>query len=118
MTMVSRSSTTSKESNLQDRIRQVIRKIPKGRVAGYGQIAALAGNPRAARLVVWTLNASRNEKLPWFRVINSQGKIALKPGQGYELQRALLVEEGIVFSDSGKIDLGRFQWRPKKIVLR
>ena len=69
----------------------VLKKIPRGKVVTYGLVAAMAGNPRGARQVVRTLNtASEKDKLPWHRVINSQGKISLKPGQGYELQKSLL----------------------------
>jgi methylated-DNA-protein-cysteine methyltransferase-like protein len=90
-----------------------IKKIPRGKVATYGQIAALAGNPRAARQVAWVLHsASDKEKLPWQRVINSRGGISLPRYGGYELQRALLVKEGVKFDADERIDLERFQWRP------
>jgi methylated-DNA-protein-cysteine methyltransferase-like protein len=89
----------------------LIKRIPRGKVASYGQIAALAGNPRGARAVIWLLHSSSDkEKLPWHRVINSRGTISLQPGQGYEEQRALLESEGVEFGLQGKIDLKRFQW--------
>jgi methylated-DNA-protein-cysteine methyltransferase-like protein len=95
------------------RIAQVIKRIPAGRVASYGQIAALAGNPQGARQVVWTLNALwEKEKLPWHRVINAQGRISL-PGKGGELQRTLLEQEGVGFDERGRIDLKRFGWNPR-----
>jgi methylated-DNA-protein-cysteine methyltransferase-like protein len=91
----------------------LIKRIPKGKVATYGQIAALAGNPRAARAVVWLLHSSSvKEKLPWHRVINSRGTISLKPGYGYEEQRALLEGEGIDFGLYGRTDLNKYQWQP------
>jgi len=91
-----------------------IKKIPRGKVTTYGQIAALAGNPRAARQVAWVLHsASDKEKLPWQRVINSQGGISLPHYGGYELQRALLVKEGVKFDAADRIALARFQWQPK-----
>lgn len=94
----------------------VIKKIPCGRVASYGQIAALAGNPRAARQVVRALHSkSGKEKLPWHRVINSKGTISLPAGAGYELQKALLIKEGVQFDESDRVDLARFQWIPRKI---
>ncbi len=90
-----------------------IKRIPRGKVATYGQIAAMAGNPRAARQVVRTLHTSSDKaELPWHRVINSQGRISLKPGQGYELQRTLLEEEGIRFDLRGSIDLKLYLWSP------
>ena len=93
---------------------KLIKKIPKGKVATYGQIAAMAGDPRGARQVSWILHSSSDkEKLPWHRVINKQGKISLPPDSGYEIQREKLEKEGIVFSLRNSIDLKRFLWRPK-----
>ena len=91
-----------------------IKKIPRGRVATYGQIAALAGNPRAARQVARALHSSSgSRKLPWHRVINSAGRISLPAGRGHELQRALLEDEDVVFGVSGRIDLKKYGWRPR-----
>ncbi len=89
----------------------LLKKIPMGKVATYGQIAALAGSPRAARQVVRILHSSSKKyNLPWHRVINSQGKISLKPNQGYEIQKALLVKEKVKFSLSEQINLNKYQW--------
>lgn len=91
----------------------VIKSIPFGKVATYGQIAMLAGNRFGARQVVWILNSmSEKEKLPWHRVINSQGKIALKRGAGFEIQKQLLLNEGIKFDKADKIDLKLYLWQP------
>jgi len=99
--------------SFHQRVIDVIKSIPKGKVATYGQIAALAGNPRAARMVVRVLHSSSGkEKLPWHRVINSKGSISLKPGTGYEVQKVLLKKEGIVFKEDDTIDLKRFLWKP------
>ena len=92
----------------------ILKKIPKGKVATYGQVATLAGSPRAARQVVRILHSSSKKyKLPWHRVINSQGKISLLPNQGYEIQKALLVKEKVKFSLYEQIDLEIFQWEPE-----
>lgn len=92
----------------------IIKRIPRGKVATYGKIAAYAGNTRAARQVVRTLHSSsEKEKLPWHRVINGQGKISLGPGHGYELQKALLESEGIVFGLGERIDLKKYLWAPR-----
>jgi methylated-DNA-protein-cysteine methyltransferase related protein len=100
-------------TELSRRIKRVIRRIPRGKVATYGQIAAMAGHPRAVRAVFWILHSSsKKAKLPWQRVISSRGTISLQPGNGLEEQRALLEREGIVFELGGSIDLGRYQWRP------
>jgi methylated-DNA-protein-cysteine methyltransferase-like protein len=100
-------------TELSQRIKRALKRIPRGKVATYAQIAALAGHPRAVRAVFWILHSSsRKAKLPWQRVINSRGRISLKLGNGYEQQRALLEREGIVFELGGSVDLGRYQWRP------
>lgn len=95
------------------RIIDIIKRIPEGKVATYGQIAQYAGNPRAARQVAYILHSSsEKENLPWHRVINSKGGISLKHRRGYELQKQLLKKEGVVFDEDGCIDLKRFQWVP------
>lgn len=92
---------------------EIIRSIPPGNVATYGGIAALAGNPRAARQVSRVLHAcSEKENLPWWRVVNRAGKISLKPGSGYEEQKAFLAAEGIALDAAERIDLARFLWKP------
>jgi methylated-DNA-protein-cysteine methyltransferase-like protein len=97
------------------RVIAIIKKIPRGKVATYGQIAALAGNPRAARQIAWVLHAaSEKEKLAWHRVINREGTISLPRYGGYELQRELLLKEGIKFDRDDRIELARFQWRPTR----
>ena len=98
-----------------EKARELIKRIPRGKVATYGQIAALAGQPRAARQVAWVLHAaSDKDNLPWQRVINSSGTISLPRMAGYELQRALLKKEGIKFDRHDRIDLEQFQWRPRE----
>lgn len=90
----------------------VIRKIPRGKVASYGQIAALSGAPRAARQVVRILHAcSVKYRLPWYRVINKQGRISLPKGGGYELQKSLLKKEGVKFNREDVVDMKKFGWR-------
>lgn len=97
-----------------DRAVRLIQKIPKGKVATYGQIATLAGEPRGARQVVRILNSSwKKEKLPWHRMINRNGQISLPAGGGYELQKSLLEKEGVVFDHKDTIDLDKFLWKPR-----
>ncbi len=90
---------------------KIIKNIPKGKVLTYGLIAKMAGNPRAARQVSWTLH-SMTEKynLPWHRVVNSKGTISLKSMEGLELQKSLLENEGIEFTTTNKINLKKFLW--------
>lgn len=106
-------------TTFHQRVVALIKRIPKGRVATYGQIAGLAGSPRGARQVVRTLHSSSDkERLPWNRVVNSQGRISLRPGDGGDLQRALLEAEGVTFSLSGAINLDRYLWSPRKPTRR
>lgn len=98
-------------SEFTERIIAVIGSIPEGQVLTYGGAAALAGNPKGARVVVWVLNSSsEKEGLPWHRVINSKGSISLKPGYGFELQKQLLESEGVEVSERGMIDLEKYLW--------
>jgi methylated-DNA-protein-cysteine methyltransferase-like protein len=98
-------------TSFHQRVLEIIKQIPRGKVATYGQIAALAGNPRAARQVVRALHSStEKEGLPWHRVINSKGRISLKPNHGYELQKALLAKEGVKFDQQDTVDLARYLW--------
>lgn len=92
---------------------ELIRSIPEGKVATYGQIAAMAGSPRAARQVVRVLHSSsRKEGLPWHRVVNREGKISLPEHRGHNRQRALLKSESIEFGEDDRINLDRYRWRP------
>jgi methylated-DNA-protein-cysteine methyltransferase related protein len=98
----------------------VIKKIPRGKVATYQQIAGLAGKPHASRAVAWILNScAKKYRLPWQRVINSRGRIAFRPmTHNFTMQRFLLRREGVPAQDNGMIDISRHQWtkkaRPKR----
>lgn len=101
---------------------RVVRAIPRGRIMTYGQIAALIPPPpgidlRAyehvkARWVGYAM-AACPEEVPWQRVVNSRGRISLRGGEGPEVQRLLLMDEGVVFGETGQIDLARFAWEPE-----
>ncbi|EJL23014.1 MGMT family protein [Brevibacillus sp. BC25] len=92
---------------------KIIAGIPAGHVMTYGQIAALAGSPRAARQIVRILHSmSKKHKLPWHRVINAQGKIGLQDLDSSTLQKMALESEGIVVSAAGEIELERYQFHP------
>ena len=95
------------------RAKDLIKAIPRGKVATYGQIAALAGNHRGARQVVRVLcSSSDKDGLPWHRVINGWGRISLPRGRGFEKQKRLLAVEGVRVGALGRIDLRDFQWDP------
>ena len=95
-----------------ERIYEVVSRIPRGRVATYGQIAELAGIPGQPRRIGYALSAlPADSGIPWHRVINAQGKISFQPGSGPEkLQRRLLKQEGIVFDAANRIKLSLFRW--------
>ena len=91
---------------------QVIAQIPYGRVASYGQIARLAGIPKHSRLVGYVLkHMDADSSLPWYRVINSQGKISLSKlnDQGQNIQAQLLLAEGILVIGD-KVKMKEFHW--------
>lgn len=93
------------------RVQAVLRRIPRGRVATYGQVAALAGRERAARGVAWILHSSSDTAgLPWHRVIGGKGRISLGRGRGFEEQKKRLESEGVTVGRAGRIDLKRYQW--------
>lgn len=94
------------------RIWQVVSSIPPGKVATYGQVARLADIGNGARAVGRTLrDLPRGSKLPWFRVINSQGRISLPEGPAYQRQVDLLAADGVTLVN-GRIKLTLYQWAP------
>lgn len=93
-----------------ERVVEIIRDIPEGKVMTYGQIATLAGSPRGARQVVRILHTlSEKYKLPWHRVINSKGEISIVDYESRNLQKELLEIEGVKFNNRGNINLNEFQ---------
>jgi len=102
-------------SDSYQRIYTVVSMVPRGRVATYGQIAELAGLPRQARLVGYALNVlPKGSRVPWHRIINSQGKISLRvEGEGSDNpQMRLLKREKVKFNQQGVIDLKVYRWEP------
>ncbi len=94
----------------RQRVWQVLMAVPYGRVATYGDIARLAGTPRAARQVGAILKCLPKEStLPWHRIVNHQGSISLT-GTARERQRTTLVAEGVIVTPQGKISLTRYRW--------
>lgn len=105
---------TPRTSSSYTRIYSVIRRIPRGRVATYGQIARLAGVPGRARQVGYALHALNSATaVPWQRVVNSAGAISLGPMDGGISQRLLLEREGVRFDARGRIPLEKFGWRAR-----
>ncbi|MBN1876881.1 MAG: MGMT family protein [Anaerolineae bacterium] len=96
-----------------ERVYKAVRLIPPGKVASYGQVARWLGWPRGARTVGWALRALRDSDVidvPWYRVINAQGRISLVGDEGPRIQQKLLEAEGVVFDDTGRIDLKIYGW--------
>ncbi|PYI52496.1 MGMT family protein [Paenibacillus flagellatus] len=95
------------------RVIDIIKGIPEGRVMTYGQIAEMAGSRRGARQVVRILHSSsRAHTLPWYRVVNAKGEIAIRDEEGRWSQAQLLEDEGVEVDDHGRIDLSRFRHQP------
>jgi methylated-DNA-protein-cysteine methyltransferase-like protein len=94
-----------------EKVYELVKEIPPGHVATYGQIAAALGNPRLARQVGWAMRACP-DAVPWHRVVNSQGSLSTRSVHGtFNPQRALLEDEGVQFNLQGRIDLAQYGWR-------
>ena len=98
--------------NTFERIYEVVKLIPRGKVASYGTVAMLAGNPRWSRVVGYALHVNPNpEAIPCYRVVTKNGELskAFAFG-GINCQRELLEEDGIEFDQDGKVLMDRFAW--------
>lgn len=108
-------------SRFKDRVIKIVRLIPSGKVASYGQIALYVGVPRAARQVGWILRSIETKvDLPWWRIINNAGRITIK-GNKYnnqDLQKKLLLSEGIVISDEYTLDINQYRFLPHADLLK
>ena len=107
-------------SNSYQRIYAVVRRIPEGRVATYGQVASLAGLAGHARQVGYALHAlPEGTAIPWHRVVNASGGISLRSMPGSELvQRGLLEREGIRLDLRGRVRLAQVRWMPRLKSIR
>jgi methylated-DNA-protein-cysteine methyltransferase-like protein len=110
-------SRAGNKSDSYSRIYAVIRRIPRGRVASYGQIAELAGLPGHARQVGYALHALPSATaIPWHRVINAAGAISRRSRPGAELtQQQLLESEGVEFDLRGRVRLAKVGWKPRRM---
>ncbi len=97
-----------------ERVYALVRQIPSGRAVSYGGVAAILGQPRAARAVGRALrNLPDGSGVPWWRVVNRDGEISIKGAfPGPRLQRELLEREGVEFDAGGRVDWKRFGWSP------
>jgi len=103
-------------SDFSKKVIQLIRQIPAGKVATYGQIAKLAGKPQGSRGVAWILHSSSTvHQLPWHRVLNAKGKISFEAGtHNFRQQKKRLENEGVVVSVNGQLSLAKYQWKKKE----
>ncbi len=102
-------------SDFTKKVMQEIHKIPVGKVATYKQIAELAGKPQGSRGVAWVLHScSTLYKLPWHRVLSSQGKISFdRTSRNFREQKRKLEKEGITIEPTGELNLKKFQWKKR-----
>ena len=97
----------------RDRVYEIVRDIPPGRVMTYGQIAEILGDGYTPRTDGYVMHGADSENVPWQRVINSQGACSTgRMTMPVNLQQNMLESEGIVFGANGKCDLGKFMWYP------
>ena len=106
---------TQESAGYRERVFEIVRRIPRGRVMTYGQIAEILGEGYTPRTVGFVMHAADEETTPWQRVINSQGacsttRVILPPDK----QQRMLEAEGIVFDARGHCDLGRYRWTPEE----
>lgn len=99
-------------ASFQSAVYRIVSRCPRGKVVSYGGVAAMAGQPRAARAVGAAMrDLPEDSKIPWWRVINSKGQISMRDiGHGPAIQRTLLEREGVRFDVSGRIDWKRYGW--------
>jgi methylated-DNA-protein-cysteine methyltransferase related protein len=93
------------------KVYRVVRAIPRGKVATYGQVARIAGRPHAARMVGWAMSASSSEDpVPWFRVVGAGGRLVIsKAIQYFQIQKQLLKQEGVQFRGD-RVEMSTCQW--------
>lgn len=97
--------------SFQDRVYKTVSRCPRGQVVSYGGVATMLGQPRHARAVGAALrDLPDGSKVPWWRVINSSGRISIRGTHADVLQRSLLEREGVKFSGAGRVDWDEFGW--------
>lgn len=102
--------------SFRERVLAIVSAVPRGRVVTYGQVAGLAGRPRAAREVGWIAHGGAHG-LPWHRVVNRAGGLAIGYTGGRRGHRAALEAEGVRVSEDYTVDLARYQWHPDERAL-
>jgi methylated-DNA-protein-cysteine methyltransferase-like protein len=113
------STKRAPDEKYRERVYKIVRRIPRGRVMTYGQIAYMLGDGYTPRTVGFVMHGANERDTPWHRVINSQGKcstgrIVLPPDK----QQRMLEREGVKFDTAGRCDLEQFLWKPKRTASR
>jgi len=108
---------TQESAGYRERVFEIVRRIPKGRVMTYGQIADILGEGYTPRTVGFVMHSANEETTPWQRVINSQGacstgRVILPPDK----QQRMLEAEGVEFDQRAHCDLGRYRWTPEEVL--
>ena len=108
---------TQESAGYRERVFELVRRIPEGRVMTYGQIAEILGEGYTPRTVGFVMHSADEKTTPWHRVINSQGacstgRIILPPDK----QQRMLEAEGILFDARARCDLGRYRWTPEEVA--
>jgi methylated-DNA-protein-cysteine methyltransferase-like protein len=100
-------------TSFQEKVIAAVKLIPSGKVVSYGQIALFLDMPRGARAVGWALRSLHDLDLPWWRVINNQGRISIKGNWQVDAntQKELLLKEGVSVSDDFKIDIEKYRFQ-------
>lgn len=101
------------EQKYRERVYEIVREIPGGKVMTYGQLAAMLGTGYTPRTIGYVMHAADTETVPWQRVINSQGACSTgKMMLPVNLQQKMLEDEGVKFNDKGRCDLDVYRWFP------
>ncbi len=106
-------------SEFKEGVVRVVKMIPKGKVASYGQVALYVGIPRAARQVGWILRGlDRKTEVPWWRVVNNEGRISIKHSKfNAQEQAQLLREEGVEVDNELNLEIEKYRLRPGKVFI-
>lgn len=108
-----------KDKNYRERVYEIVRRIPEGRVMTYGQIADILGEGYTPRTVGFVMHAAEKDDVPWQRVINSQGGCStghiILP---VNLQQQMLESEGVKFNEKGRCDLKIYRWEPDEVKIK
>ena len=102
------------DQNYRERVYEIVRTIPSGRVMTYGQLAGILGEGYTPRTIGYVMHGAETESVPWQRVINSQGACSTgRMTMPLNLQQSMLESEGVQFNEKGKCDLAQYLWYPE-----